>query len=76
MAINPPSGQKIAEESKTNSILKVKLSSAGEKTVTGLANSYVFFKDKLTNRNGFTISRSNQNFIWDDLEKLPEQKLP
>lgn len=76
-AIAPPAGGRIAErESGPLPALRVGLSATGEKAATGLANSYVFFKDKVANQNKFTVSRANQNFIWDDLEKLPERELP
>lgn len=69
VAVNPPADEQLTKKSNP-------IPALGKKTITGLANSYVFFKDKVSDRNGFTISRANQNFIWDDLEKIPEQQLP
>jgi len=74
--INSPTNNQLADKSGPIPTLKVGLSATSKKTITGLANSYVFFKDKFSDRNGFTISRANQNFIWDDLEEVPVQKLP
>ncbi len=46
------------------------------KTVSGLANSYVYFDEKFKTKNQFSISRGGQNFIYDELENLPVRDLP
>lgn len=47
-----------------------------QKTVKGLTTSLAYFRNKIIAQNQFIISRTQQNFIWDELKDLPLRRLP
>jgi|AP45_3_1055517.scaffolds.fasta_scaffold03369_2 hypothetical protein len=57
-------------------IFSTGVSVVGDKTTTGLANSYVYFSDKAKSENKFLINKEDHNFIYQEIKPLPNRPLP
>lgn len=58
------------------SIINLGLSVLIGKSSSGLANSYVYFNDKIKSDNEFTVNKADLNFVYQGLDPLPRRELP
>lgn len=48
----------------------------GDKTTTGLANSFVYFSNKAKTKNQLIVDRGSHSFVYKNLDELPVRPLP
>lgn len=79
-SINSISGSSDIEQTDSRpgflNVLNLGLSVLIGKTSTGLANSYVYFNEKIKSDNQFIVNKADLNFIYQGLDPLPKRELP